>query len=61
MPKSQKPCPFDHPVFAGTAVDPINNHYHGVCRDCGAQGPEAESFAEALKAWNARRRDGDLQ
>ncbi|RWF66877.1 hypothetical protein [Mesorhizobium sp.] len=60
MPNTPKPCPFDHPIRQGAAIEPINNHFHGLCRDCGAQGPEAENFAEALKAWNARR-SGDGQ
>ncbi|RUW69831.1 hypothetical protein [Mesorhizobium sp. M2A.F.Ca.ET.067.02.1.1] len=57
-----KPCPFDHPIRNGSAIEPINNHFHGICRDCGAQGPEAEKFAEALVLWNARRRsDGSAK
>ncbi|MER9056467.1 hypothetical protein [Mesorhizobium sp. M0910] len=58
MSKKPKQCPFAHPIKSGSAIEPINSHFHGVCRDCGAQGPEADSFAEALEAWNARR-DGD--
>ncbi|RUU29723.1 hypothetical protein [Mesorhizobium sp. M6A.T.Ce.TU.016.01.1.1] len=55
MSKQPKPCPFAHPINVGSAIEPINNHFHGVCHDCGAEGPQAETFAEALKAWNARR------
>lgn len=55
MPRDIKPCPFDHRTKAGASIEPINSHFHGVCRDCGASGPQAESYAEALKAWNARR------
>ncbi|RWF02962.1 hypothetical protein [Mesorhizobium sp.] len=55
MSKQPKPCPFAHPINAGSAIEPINSHYHGVCHDCGAEGPQAATFAEALKAWNARR------
>jgi hypothetical protein len=55
MQSDLKPCPFDHRIKAGAAIEPINSHFHGVCQDCGASGPEAESYADALKAWNARR------
>ena len=55
MPSQLKPCPFAHPIKKGVAVEPIDGHFHGVCHDCAAQGPEAPSFAEALKAWNSRR------
>lgn len=55
------PCPFEHPVKAGAAIEPINQHFHGRCHDCGATGPEGGTFAEALKAWNARRGTGGKQ
>jgi hypothetical protein len=54
------PCPFQHPIRRGSHVEPVNSHFHVVCRDCGAQGPEAKTWAGALGAWNDRRKtDGD--
>lgn len=53
-------CPFTHPIRRGSHVEPVNSHFHVVCRDCGAQGPEAKTWGEALKTWNDRRKtDGD--
>jgi hypothetical protein len=57
MAKDPKACPFDHPVESGSAIEAINDHFHGVCKDCGAQGPERDSYAAALVAWNSRRRE----
>jgi hypothetical protein len=60
MPTTPKPCPFQHPIRRGSRVEPVNNHFHVVCRDCGAQGPEGKTWAVALGAWNDRRKtDGD--
>lgn len=56
--KQPKACPFDHPIVAGSSIDSVNEHFQGACHDCGAHGPEAGSYAEALKSWNARRTDG---
>ncbi|RWQ12378.1 hypothetical protein [Mesorhizobium sp.] len=53
--KQPKPCPFDHPINTGSAIEAINQHFHGVCHDCGATGPEGSTYAEALKGWNSRR------
>lgn len=55
-----KPCPFQHQIRRGSHVEPINSHFHVVCRDCGTQGPEGKTWAAAQKAWNDRRKtDGD--
>lgn len=62
MPSTLKSCPFEHPVLRGVAVDPINSHFHVLCFDCLAAGPERGSWAEAQEAWNQRRgRDGQTQ
>jgi hypothetical protein len=62
MPTDPIPCPFEHPIRRGSHVEPINSHFHVVCRDCGAQGPDKRTWAEALKGWNSRRKaDGDGQ
>ncbi|MER9901650.1 hypothetical protein [Mesorhizobium sp. M0130] len=53
--KQPQACPFEHPISIGSTIEPINNHFHGVCHDCGAHGPEGNTYAEALEAWNARR------
>jgi hypothetical protein len=58
MPTTPETCPFQHPIKLGSHVEPVNSHFHVVCRDCGAQGPERRTWAEALKAWNNRRHDG---
>jgi hypothetical protein len=60
MTKRPSPCPFNHPIKNGPHVEPVDGHFHVVCRDCAAQGPERGSFAEALEAWNDRRK-GDGQ
>lgn len=62
MPLAATPCPFHHPISHGSRPEQINSHWHVVCRDCGATGPERTTYAEAIKAWNARRTpsgDGD--
>lgn len=55
MASKTKHCPFKHPISRGAQVDQINHHYRVLCEDCGATGPERESYAEAQEAWNARR------
>lgn len=60
MPTGPDHCPFDHPIRRGTKVEALDGHFHGTCRDCGATGPDRRTFAEALEAWNNRRKtDGD--
>jgi hypothetical protein len=60
MPSHTAPCPFDHPVRRGTIIENLDGHHHVVCLDCGATGPDRRTFADALEAWNSRRkRNGD--
>ncbi|TPN38676.1 hypothetical protein FKO01_04940 [Mesorhizobium sp. B2-3-3] len=54
-----KLCPFTHPIKRGSHVEPVDDYFHVVCRDCGAQGPERNTWAEAFKAWNDRRTRDD--
>jgi len=64
MPSEPQPCPFAHPISHGSRDEQINGYWHVVCRDCGATGPERKTLAEAIKAWNARRKpsgDGGKQ
>ena len=60
MPSQPAQCPFDHTIRRGTKVEQIDRHFHVACQDCGATGPERNTFAQALEAWNTRRKiDGD--
>lgn len=60
MPTQPDRCPFDHPIRRGNKVESLDGHFHVICRDCGATGPDRRSVADALNAWNRRRsHDGD--
>lgn len=60
MPARPAHCPFAHTIRHGAHVEPVDGHFVVVCRDCAAQGPERETWAEAVEAWNDRRK-GDGQ
>ncbi|MER8882577.1 Lar family restriction alleviation protein [Mesorhizobium sp. M0816] len=45
-------CPFDH--SRDVAVEHFNGDYHVKCKRCGAQGPTADTWAEAERLWNHR-------
>jgi Lar family restriction alleviation protein len=50
-----KPCPF----CGSSALDikEANPNYYVVCRNCGAEGPEAEGSELACSHWNTRAID----
>lgn len=61
-----KACPFDG--SRQITINPIADKFRAHCEKCGAEGPEADSWAEAEAAWNRRvqgdgdgKRDGDRQ
>lgn len=45
-------CPFDK--SRDLTLEHFNGDYHVRCRKCGAQGPTADTWAEAEKLWNDR-------
>lgn len=58
MPTRLQPCPFDN--SRKLKVEHFNGDYHVKCQRCGAQGPAADTWAEAEKLWNTRpAQDGD--
>lgn len=53
MPTRLRECPFD--ASRDLQVEHFNgDDYHVKCKRCGAQGPTADTWAEAEKLWNDR-------